>query len=137
MKTSSLIFFFSFPSLTLFAKHHEILYLPGNDDTEKGKPLFWSPATKNTAQREYAHAGKDFIQKHGFECKVLFSWDNSGKYRSQQSGRVFVGGIILEMPTLLIGTRFFAHPLKILEHVTEFQCGKANYWHSHFYSRFH
>jgi hypothetical protein len=86
MKTclSFLLFFFS-SIFSLFAKHHEILHLPGNDDPEKGKTIVLVAGDEEYRTEEsMPMLAKILSQKHGFECKVLFPWDKTGKVHRPQ-----------------------------------------------------
>ena len=79
MKTilSFLLFFFSISNL--FAKHHEILHLPGNDDPEKGKTIVLVAGDEEYRTEEsMPMLAKILSQKHGFEYKVLFRGTKQG-----------------------------------------------------------
>ena len=71
--------FFTLSISSLFAKHHEILHLPGNDDPEKGKTIVLVAGDEEYRTEEsMPMLAKILSQKHGFECKVLFPWDKTG-----------------------------------------------------------
>ena len=66
--------------LTLFAKHHEILHLFGNDDPKEKTIVLVAGDEEYRTEESMPMLAKILSQKHGFECKVLFPWDKLGKY---------------------------------------------------------
>ena len=122
MKTilSFLLFFFSISNL--FAKHHEILHLPGNDDPEKGKTIVLVAGDEEYRTEEsMPMLAKILSQKHGFECKVLFPWDKTGKYIDPNNQEGVRGWHHLkDADLMLIGTRFRRPSAEEAKHVTEF-----------------
>ena len=86
--------FLLFPFFLLSGKHHEILHLPGNDEPGKGKTIVLvSGDEEYRTEESMPMLAKILSQKHGFECKVLFAWDKSGKYLTLTIRKVFLGGM--------------------------------------------
>ena len=79
----------------VFAGHHDILHLPGNDEPGSGKTIVLvSGDEEYRSEESMPMLAKILSQKHGFECKVLFSWDPEGKYIDPNNQKEFVDGII-------------------------------------------
>ena len=94
--------------LSLLGKHHEILHFPGNDEPGKGKTIVLVAGDEEYRTEEsMPMLAKILSQKHGFECKVLFAWDNEGKYIDPNNQQGVRGWHHLkDADLMLIGTRF-------------------------------
>ena len=79
----------------MFAKHHEILHLPGNDEPGQGKTVVLISGDEEYRTEEtMPMLAKILSQKHGFECKVLFRVDKMESILILTIKWEFVGGII-------------------------------------------
>ena len=117
----SFVLFFSAFSF-LWAKHHDILHLPGNDEPGGGKTIVLVAGDEEYRTEEsMPMLAKILSQKHGFECKVLFPWDKSGKYIDPNNQQGVRGWHHLKGADLmLIGTRFRRPTPEEAKHVTDF-----------------
>ena len=114
-------------SLT-FGKHHEILHLPGNDEPGKGKSIVLVAGDEEYRTEEsMPMLAKILSQKHGFECKVLFPLDKTGKYIDPNNQQGVRGWHHLkDADLMIIGTRFRQPSPDEAKHVTDFlNAGKS------------
>ena len=111
-----------FLGLAVFAKHHEILHFPTNNDTKNAKLIVLvSGDEEYRTEESMPMLAKILSQKHGFECKVLFSWDKSGKYIDPNNQMGVKGWKHLQDADLMIiGTRFRKPDSKQAQYVTEY-----------------
>lgn len=127
MKTFLFLILLLSASLT-FGKHHEILHLPGNDKPGKGKSIVLVAGDEEYRTEEsLPMLAKILSQKHGFECKVLFPWDKTGKYIDPNNQQGVRGWHHLkDADLMIIGTRFRQPNPEEAKHVTDFlNAGKA------------
>ena len=105
-----------------FAKHHEILHLPGKDEAGKGKSVVLVAGDEEYRTEEsMPMLAKILSQKHGFECKVLFPWDKTGKYVDPNNQEGVRGWHHLkDAELMIIGTRFRRPTADEAKHVTDF-----------------
>lgn len=106
----------------LSAGHHDILHLPGNDEPGKGKSVVLiSGDEEYRSEESMPMLAKILSQKHGFECKVLFSWDDQGRYVDPNNQKGVRGWRHLKGADLMIiGTRFRQPIPEDAKHVTDF-----------------
>ena len=106
----------------VFAGHHDILHLPGNDEPGSGKTIVLvSGDEEYRSEESMPMLAKILSQKHGFECKVLFSWDPEGKYIDPNNQKGVRGWHHLNGADLMIiGTRFRQPIPEDAKHVTNF-----------------
>lgn len=116
----SFLLFFSLTSV--FAKHHEILHLPGNDDPNKIKTIVLVAGDEEYRTEEsMPMLAKILSQKHGFECKVLFPWDKNGKFINPNNQEGVKGWHHLkDADLMIIGTRFRRPSASDANHMTAF-----------------
>ena len=121
MKTFLFFIFLLSVSLT-FGKHHEILHLPGKDQPGKGKSIVLVAGDEEYRTEEsMPMLAKILSQKHGFECKVLFPWDKTGKYIDPNNQQGVRGWHHLkDADLMIIGTRFRQPSPEEAKHVTAF-----------------
>ena len=121
MKTflSTVLFFLC---LSLSGKHHEILHFPGSDEAGKGKTIVLVSGDEEYRTEEcMPMLAKILSQKHGFECKVLFAWDNEGKYIDPNNQQGVKGwNHLKDADLMLIGTRFRRPSSEEAKHITNF-----------------
>lgn len=105
-----------------FAKHHDILHLPGNDEAGKGKSVVLIAGDEEYRTEEsMPMLAKILSQKHGFECKVLFPWDKTGKYVDPNNQEGVRGWHHLkDADLMIIGTRFRRPTADEAKHVSDF-----------------
>ena len=105
-----------------FAKHHDILHLPGKDEAGKGKSVVLIAGDEEYRTEEsMPMLAKILSQKHGFECKVLFPWDKTGKYVDPNNQEGVRGWHHLkDADLMIIGTRFRRPTADEAKHVTDF-----------------
>ncbi len=105
-----------------FAKHHEILHFPGKDEAGKGKSVVLVAGDEEYRTEEsMPMLAKILSQKHGFECKVLFPWDKTGKYVDPNNQEGVRGWHHLkDADLMIIGTRFRRPTADEAKHVTDF-----------------
>jgi type 1 glutamine amidotransferase len=122
MKTFlSFVLFFSISSL--FAKHHEILHLPGNDDPEKGKTIVLVAGDEEYRTEEsMPMLAKILSQKHGFRVQSTIP---VGQKREIYRSPIISKGVrgwhhLKDADLMLIGTRFRRPSAEEAKHVTEF-----------------
>ena len=110
------------PLSLMFAKHHEILHLPGNDEPGQGKTVVLISGDEEYRTEEtMPMLAKILSQKHGFECKVLFAWDKNGKHIDPNNQMGVRGWHHLKSADLMIiGTRFRKPNPGEAKHVTDF-----------------
>lgn len=120
MKFSSLLPLFLCSAV--FAEHHDILHLPGKDEPGSGKTIVLVSGDEEYRSEEcMPMLAKILSQKHGFECKVLFSWDTEGKYIDPNNQKGVRGWYHLNGADLLIiGTRFRQPIPEDAKHITNF-----------------
>ena len=84
-----------FSSSFLWAKHHDILHLPGNDEPGGGKTIVLVAGDEEYRTEEsMPMLAKILSQKHGFECKSCFRGTKVGNILILITNREFVVGII-------------------------------------------
>lgn len=117
-----LSFILSLSACTLVAKHHEILHLLGNDEPGKGKTIVLVAGDEEYRTEEsMPMLAKILSQKHGFECKVLFPWDKTGKYIDPNNQEGVRGWHHLQDADLMIiGTRFRRPSSEDAKYITDF-----------------
>ncbi|MBP52771.1 MAG: hypothetical protein CMI27_06455 [Opitutae bacterium] len=95
-------------SFSVSAEHHYILHFPSDDSKDRGKSVVLvSGDEEYRSEESMPMLAKILSQKHGFNCKVLFSWDESGKYIDPNNPQGVKGWHHLEDADLMIiGTRY-------------------------------
>ena len=117
-----LSFILIFSACTLVAKHHEILHLLGNDEPGKDKTIVLVAGDEEYRTEEsMPMLAKILSQKHGFECKVLFPWDKTGKYIDPNNQEGVRGWHHLkDADLMIIGTRFRRPNSDDAKYITDF-----------------
>ncbi len=113
------VFFFG---LSLSADDSKILHLKAKAGPGNGKTVVLvSGDEEYRTEESMPMLAKILSEKHGFTCKVLFAWDNSGKYidPNNQSG-VIGWNTLKDADLMLIGTRFRKPSEKDAKFVTDF-----------------
>jgi len=99
-----------------------ILEIKGKDGPGKGKTIVLvSGDEEYRSEESMPMLAKILAEKHGFDCKVLFAWDGSGKYIDPNNQQGIKGWHHLETADLMIiGTRFRQPNAEDGKHVTDF-----------------
>lgn len=99
-----------------------ILYLKGKKGPGQGKTIVLiSGDEEYRTEESMPMLAKILSEKHGFTCKVLFSWDEGGTYIDPDNHKGVKGWHHLDSADLmLIGTRFRDPSLDDAKHVTKF-----------------
>ena len=120
--STNLVLFTLLPLLLLSGKHHEVLHLQGNGVNGKGKTIVLvSGDEEYRTEESMPMLAKILSQKHGFECKVLFAWDKSGKYidpNNQEGVRGWKH--LLKADLMITGTRFRRPSAEDAKFITDF-----------------
>lgn len=99
-----------------------ILFLKGKKGAGKGKTVVLiSGDEEYRTEESMPMLAKILAEKHGFTCKVLFSWDEGGKYIDPDNHKGVKGWHHLDSADLMvIGTRFRDPSPEDAKHVTKF-----------------
>ena len=99
-----------------------ILYLKGKRGPGKGKTVVLvSGDEEYRTEESMPMLAKILAEKHGFTCKVLFSWDEGGNYIDPDNHRGVKGWHHLDKADLMIiGTRFRDPSADDAKHITRF-----------------
>ena len=99
-----------------------ILYLKGKRGPGKGKTVVLvSGDEEYRTEESMPMLAKILAEKHGFTCKVLFSWDEGGNYIDPDNHRGVKGWHHLDKADLMIiGTRFRDPSTEDAKHITRF-----------------
>ena len=93
-------------SLTAMAGEH-VLEFKGKDGPGNGKTIVLISGDEEYRSEEASLLAKILSQHHGFDCKVLFAWDNNGTYIDPNNQAGIRGWEELKSADLtIIGTRF-------------------------------
>ncbi len=108
--------------LCLIGAHHDILHFPGHDDPGKGKTIVLvSGDEEYRSEESMPMLAKILSHKHGFECKVIFSWDKTAKYIDPNNQMGVRGWHHLkDADLMIIGTRFRQPNPGDAKHITNF-----------------
>ena len=103
-------------------KDSNILFLKGKKGAGKGKLIVLvSGDEEYRTEESMPMLAKILAEKHGFTCKVLFSWDKSGKYIDPDNHEGVRGWHYLDNADLMIiGTRFRVPSTEDAKHITKF-----------------
>ena len=103
-------------------KDSDILFLKGKKGPGKGKLIVLvSGDEEYRTEESMPMLAKILAEKHGFTCKVLFSWDKSGKYIDPDNHEGVRGWHYLDNADLMIiGTRFRVPSNEEAKHITKF-----------------
>jgi len=99
-----------------------ILQLEGKDGPGKGKTVVLvSGDEEYRTEESMPMLAKILAEKHGFTCKVLFSWDEGGSYIDPDNHQGVRGWHHLNSADLMIiGTRFRDPSIDDAKHITRF-----------------
>lgn len=99
-----------------------ILHLKGKKGPGKGKTIVLvSGDEEYRTEESMPMLAKILANKHGFTCKVLFSWDEGGTYIDPDNHKGVKGWHHLDSADLMvIGTRFRDPSLQDAKHITKF-----------------
>jgi hypothetical protein len=99
-----------------------ILHLEGKDGPGNGKTVVLvSGDEEYRTEESMPMLAKILAEKHGFTCKVLFSWDEGGAYIDPDNHQGVRGWHHLNSADLMIiGTRFRVPSLEDAKHITQF-----------------
>lgn len=99
-----------------------VLDLKGKRGPGKGKSIVLvSGDEEYRSEESMPMLAKILSQKHGFDCKVLFSWDEGGSFIDPDNHGGVKGWSYLDHADLMIiGTRFRDPSLEDAKHVTKF-----------------
>lgn len=100
----------------------DILYIKGKKGPGRGKTVVLiSGDEEYRTEESMPMLAKILAEKHGFTCKVLFSWDTGGSYIDPDNHQGVKGWHHLDNADLmLIGTRFRDPSLEDAKHVSKF-----------------
>ena len=109
-------------AVAIASADEKTLVLKGKDGPGKGKHIVLvSGDEEYRTEESMPMLGKILSQKHGFDCTVLFAWDESGSYVDPNNQQGVVGWSALDSADLmLIGTRFRRPSDEDAKHVTDF-----------------
>jgi len=112
----------TFSPLLLSAESSKVLHLEGKEGPGKDKTIVLvSGDEEYRTEESMPMLAKILSEKHGFTCKVLFSWDKTGKYIDPNNQQGVIGWEHLKGADLmLIGTRFRKPNAEDAEHITNF-----------------
>ena len=104
------------------ANDPHVLSLDGKDGPGSGKlVVLVSGDEEYRTEESMPMLAKILAEKHGFSCKVLFSWDETGTYIDPDNHQGVRGWHYLDNADLMIiGTRFRIPSLEEAEHITHF-----------------
>jgi len=104
------------------AEDSHILLLEGRDGPGNGKTVVLvSGDEEYRTEESMPMLAKILSQKHGFTCKVLFSWDEGGSYIDPDNHQGVKGWHHLDTADLMIiGTRFRDPSVEDTKHITQF-----------------
>ena len=99
-----------------------ILHLEGKDGPGNGKTVILvSGDEEYRTEESMPMLAKILAEKHGFTCKVLFSWDEGGTYIDPDNHHGVRGWHHLNSADLMIiGTRFRVPSVDDAKHITKF-----------------
>ncbi len=99
-----------------------VLHLEGKDGPGKGKTVVLvSGDEEYRTEESMPMLAKILAEKHGFTCKVLFSWDEGGAYIDPNNHQGVKGWHYLDHADLMIiGTRFRDPSTEDAKHITQF-----------------
>ena len=122
IKFLSLLLTLTFSPLILSAESSKILHLEGKEGPGKDKTIVLvSGDEEYRTEESMPMLAKILSEKHGFTCKVLFSWDKEGKYIDPNNQLGVIGWEHLKGADLMvIGTRFRKPSAEDAEHITNF-----------------
>ena len=108
-------------SLTAMAGEH-VLEFKGKDGPGNGKTIVLISGDEEYRSEEAMPLlAKILSQHHGFDCKVLFAWDNNGTYIDPNNQAGIRGWPELKSADLaIIGTRFRRPTAEDAQHLTDF-----------------
>ncbi len=100
----------------------KILFFKGKKGPGKGKlVVLVSGDEEYRTEESMPMLAKILSQKHGFTCKVLFSWDESGSYIDPDNHKGVKGWSYLDNADIMIlGTRFRDPSPEDAKHITKF-----------------
>ncbi len=106
----------------LTAQAKETLVFKGKDGPGKGKHIVLVSGDEEYRSEEaLPMLGKILSQHHGFDCTVLFAWDETGTYIEPNNQQGVFGWEALDNADLMIiATRFRRPSAEDAEHVTKF-----------------
>jgi type 1 glutamine amidotransferase len=112
----------TFSPLLLSAESSKVLHLEGKEGPGKDKTIVLvSGDEEYRTEESMPMLAKILSEKHGFTCKVLFSWDKTGKYIDPNNQQGVIGWEHLkDADLMLIGTRFRKPNAEDAEHITNF-----------------
>jgi type 1 glutamine amidotransferase len=112
----------TFSPLLLSAESSRVLHLEGKEGPGKDKTIVLvSGDEEYRTEESMPMLAKILSEKHGFTCKVLFSWDKTGKYIDPNNQQGVIGWEHLkDADLMLIGTRFRKPNAEDAEHITNF-----------------
>jgi hypothetical protein len=99
-----------------------ILYLKGRKGPGKGKTVVLiSGDEEYRTEESMPMLAKILAERHGFTCKVLFSWDEGGNYIDPDNHKGVKGWHHLDKADIMIiGTRFRDPSTEDAKHITQF-----------------
>lgn len=122
IKFLTLLITLTFSPLLLSAESSKVLHLEGKEGPGKDKTIVLvSGDEEYRTEESMPMLAKILSEKHGFTCKVLFSWDKTGKYIDPNNQQGVIGWEHLkDADLMLIGTRFRKPNAEDAEHITNF-----------------
>jgi type 1 glutamine amidotransferase len=122
IKFLTLLITLTLSPLLLSAESSKVLHLEGKEGPGKDKTIVLvSGDEEYRTEESMPMLAKILSEKHGFTCKVLFSWDKTGKYIDPNNQQGVIGWEHLkDADLMLIGTRFRKPNAEDAEHITNF-----------------
>ena len=122
IKFLTLLITLTLSPLLLTAESSKVLHLEGKEGPGKDKTIVLvSGDEEYRTEESMPMLAKILSEKHGFTCKVLFSWDKTGKYIDPNNQQGVIGWEHLkDADLMLIGTRFRKPNAEDAEHITNF-----------------
>ena len=114
-----------------------VLSLDGKEGPGQGKlVVLVSGDEEYRTEESMPMLAKILAEKHGFSCKVLFSWDEGGTYIDPDNHQGVRGWHYLDNADLMIiGTRFRNPSPEDTKHITRFlNASKTSYWDTNLYA---